>query len=233
MIEYALAKLSPRLNQIREMVPERTYDVIWDCCCDHGLLGMSLMSTSKTRTMKFVDVVPTIMDQLHKQLSVHAPEYIEWSTLCEDVSTLQLLPTKERHLVLLAGVGGELSARFIELIITNNPNVYIDFLLCPVRDLFSLRKMLINKQLALLDEKLVTDNNRIYEILYVSTRAHEETLAVSTVGEKIWQTNTPESQQIAKRYLDTLIKHYERAANQSTLAAEALNLYQGVNVFSD
>ncbi|WMN61418.1 class I SAM-dependent methyltransferase [Pseudoalteromonas xiamenensis] len=231
MIEYALAKLSSRLNHIREMVPEHTYDVIWDCCCDHGLLGLSLMNSNSTRTVKFVDVVPTIMEQLNKQLSVHAPEYIEWSTLCEDVSTLQLLPTQDRHLVLLAGVGGELSARFIEQILTNNPTVTIDFLLCPVRDLFMLRKTLIKKQLALLDEKLVTDNNRIYEILYVSTRAQEKT--ISPVGEKIWQTNTLESQQIAKHYLAMLTKHYERAANRSAIAAEALNLYRGVNVFSD
>ena len=35
-------KLGNRLRQLERMIDQR-YSQIWDCCCDHGLLGMSLL----------------------------------------------------------------------------------------------------------------------------------------------------------------------------------------------
>ncbi|QSA20815.1 SAM-dependent methyltransferase, partial [Vibrio furnissii] len=35
-------KLSKRLQTIEKLVTQH-YDHIWDCCCDHGFLGMTLL----------------------------------------------------------------------------------------------------------------------------------------------------------------------------------------------
>ena len=70
-------KLSKRLECIKSMIlganvehhglenqeiNSQHYDHIWDCCCDHGLLGRSLLSAYASRpqlsaTIHFVDVV--------------------------------------------------------------------------------------------------------------------------------------------------------------------------------
>jgi len=191
------------------------YSHIWDCCCDHGLLGAALLlrqvtniSSNKSSEIHFVDIVPELMIALDNKLQhyfINSP----WQTHCLDVASLPLDKYEGKHLVIIAGVGGDLMIKFIEEIHRKHTSLNIDFLLCPVHHQFSLRSKLIALDFSLKDEKLVEENNRHYEVLLVSSSSNSGN-KISPVGNKIWLSETQEQNEIAKRYLTKTIAHYQR-----------------------
>lgn len=207
-------KLGKRLQKIDQMVASQ-YNHIWDCCCDHGLLGSTLLSRQMTNIstnvpskVHFVDIVPELMIQLENKLQRF---YINssWQTHCLDVASLPLEQYEGKHLVIIAGVGGDLMIKFIEEIYSKHKSLKIDFLLCPVHHQFSLRSKLIALDFSLKDEKLVEENNRFYEVLLVSSSSDSKS-KISPVGDKIWLPETQNQTEIAKRYLTKTIAHYQR-----------------------
>ena len=51
-----LLRPGSRLSLLESMLVE-PYQTVWDCCCDHGLLGMSLLKRSRAGEVVFVDVL--------------------------------------------------------------------------------------------------------------------------------------------------------------------------------
>jgi len=232
-------KLGKRLQKIDQMVASH-YSHIWDSCCDHGLLGSSLLSrqvanisTNIPSKIHFVDIVPELMVDLENKLQRF---YINssWQTHCLDVASLPLEQYEGKHLVIIAGVGGDLMIKFIEEIYKKHSTTNIDFLLCPVHHQFSLRSKLIELDFSLKDEKLVEENNRFYEVLLVSSSS-ESNNKISPVGDKIWLPETQKQTEIAKRYLTKTIAHYQRMMlgfNQGSNKdiEDILNIYQSVSL---
>ncbi|WP_246143333.1 tRNA (adenine(22)-N(1))-methyltransferase [Colwellia echini] len=232
-------KLSKRLQQINDLaVPSfqadnTSYDHIWDCCCDHGLLGFSLLSytTSQSSISKvhFVDIVPELMQKIEVKLhrfyansdDKNSKDNQQWQVHCLDVAKLPLNNYAGKHLVIIAGIGGDLMIKFIEEINQQYKHLTIDYLLCPVHHQYALREKLIALDFSLKDEVLVEDNQRFYEILLLSSLspASISTTAqtsnsiegkVCAVGDKIWRFESNEQADITKRYLTKTLNHYLR-----------------------
>lgn len=208
-------KLGKRLQQIESMVNE-PYDHIWDCCCDHGLLGAALLSRQAAAHIHFVDIVPELMCELENKLKQFYPRIPEsnsqWQLHCMDVATLPLTEFGGKHLVIIAGVGGDLMSELVKAIYQKNPLVDIDFLLCPVHHQFTLRQQLIQLDFDLQTEALIVENQRFYEVLLVSAardsgRPHTR---IDPVGNLIWQSNTTEQSKITTAYLKKTLAHYQR-----------------------
>lgn len=211
-------KLSKRLQQIDQMVTSQQYAHIWDCCCDHGLLGFTLLSRNAASRIHFVDIVPELMTELESKLqhfysTPSSSTSSSWQTHCLDVAKLPLKEYEGRQLIIIAGVGGDLMIKFIEAIYQQYPNFEVDFLLCPVHHQFSLREKLIALDFSLRDEVLVEDNKRFYEILLVSTTS-DDSKKVSPVGNKIWSSpsnpHLNQKTEIVNKYLAKTLKHYRR-----------------------
>lgn len=217
-------KLGRRLQALHECVPDNRYDTIWDCCCDHGSLGMALIQNQKAKRVVFNDIVPALINALESKLIKHFPTEC-WQTSTADLLTLKLESSTDRTLIIIAGVGGELTARFIRTIVKNNPNHQLDFLLCPVRDLYTLRTTLLELDLCLINEKLVKENKRMYEILWVSNSSDNQQQKLNATGQNIWQSNSCISSADINAYQKTLLKHYEKAQHQCPVAREALHAY--------
>lgn len=207
-------KLGKRLTKIESIVTEQ-YDHIWDCCCDHGLLGTALLSRQAAPRIHFVDVVPDLMRKLESKLAHFYPHEsgsnsgAQWQAHCMDVSALPLHQFSGKHLVIIAGVGGDLMTMFVNAIHQKNPTADIDFLLCPVHHQFTLRQQLIQLDFSLKTETLIVENQRFYEILLVSTTNNPYS-HIDPIGSLIWQSNTPEQAKIAADYLQKTLDHYER-----------------------
>jgi len=211
-------KLSNRLQQIEKMAISQQYDHIWDCCCDHGLLGFALLSqqvaTKLSSNIHFVDIVPELMTAIESKLQRFYSNAC-WQTHCLDVAKLPLAQHQGKHLVIIAGVGGDLMIEFIESIYKQHKNLNIDFLLCPVHHQFLLRSKLIELDFSLIDEVLVEENRRFYEIILLSSIS-EKDKKINPVGDKIWQSlstkHSSSSQQaeVAEKYLTKTLKHYQR-----------------------
>ena len=189
------------------------YDHIWDCCCDHGYLGAALLDEQNDETIHFVDIVPELMLALESKLKTFYHEH-NWQVHCLDVSHLPLLGYEGRHLVIIAGVGGDLTAQLISSINAQHPNLEIDYLVCPVHHLFTLRARLHELHLGLVQEALVEDNKRYYEVMLLSSKSNNE--PVSAVGEQIWLVDNAIQLEVAERYLKQILNHYKRIAKGKT-----------------
>jgi tRNA (adenine22-N1)-methyltransferase len=204
-------KLSNRLQQIEKMVTLQ-YSHIWDCCCDHGLLGCALLlrlnAINIPSNIHFVDIVPELMAELKTKLYRFYAD-TTWETHCQDVAKLPLQHYDGKHLIIIAGIGGDLMIEFIEAIYHKHKGINIDFLLCPVHHQFSLRSKLIELNFSLKDEVLVEDNKRFYEIILVSSTS-KESRKLNPVGDKIWQSQSNKETEIADKYLNKTLKHYQR-----------------------
>ena len=212
-------KLSKRLQQIESMVSSQ-YDHIWDCCCDHGLLGAKLVTRKAAPYVHFVDLVPELMDQLKNKLERYFPideapniyslSYSQWHVHCMDLCQLQLQELKGKHLVIIAGVGGDLMSTMVKAIAQNNAAADIDFLLCPVHHQYTLRQQLIALDLGLKAETLMIENRRYYEIILASPHNDNGVSTISPVGDSIWQCLNQEEFNLASGYLNKTLEHYQR-----------------------
>jgi tRNA (adenine22-N1)-methyltransferase len=204
-------KLSNRLQQIEKMVTSQ-YSHIWDCCCDHGLLGCALLSRLDANdipsNIHFVDIIPELMAELEIKLHRFYTD-TTWETHCQDVAKLPLAQYDGKHLVIIAGIGGDLMIEFIEAIYHQHKNVNLDFLLCPVHHQFSLRSKLIELDFSLTDEVLVEENKRFYEIILVSSTSNKSR-RINPVGDKIWQSESKQQTEVVDKYLKKTLKHYQR-----------------------
>lgn len=227
-------KLNKRLLALSKMV-NKPYQVVWDCCCDHGLLGFKILADGLVKQVNFVDVVPDIIEQLKQRLASyghHLPADTYWQTFCQDVSTLtfsedsqsNLTTRNTQQLVIISGVGGELMIDMLTTLMQRYAGYNIDYLLCPVQHTYKLRSELIRLKFKLQHEQLVIENNRGYELLLVNQQGLSE---LSVTGCELWQHNDQHQQ-----YLHKLIRHYQRIVEsgrgECSLEKSALDDYQTV-----
>lgn len=192
------------------------YTHVWDCCCDHGFLGASLLSRQAAANIHFVDIVPDLMKNVENKLQqFYVNSLSNWKTHCLDVAKLPLEKYEGKHLIIIAGIGGELMIQFINDIHQRHPGLAIDFLLCPVNHQFALRKKLIELEFSLKNEVLVEDNRRFYEVILVSTIS-DCNRKISAVGDVIWQPTTAKEISVVKQYLKKTLNHYRRVQKGST-----------------
>ncbi len=214
-----MKKISKRLQKIDSMISDH-YQSIWDCCCDHGLLGFSLLKRKAAQKIHFVDIVPSLTSNIEQLLQQHfnSIDYVQhWQVHCIDVAKIPLTK-QDKQLVIIAGVGGELLTNLVEKTISNyrqeypdNSTSWLEFILCPVHHNYQVRQTLIKHNFILVDECIVTENKRFYEIIHVKVQLtnkptkQEYVSSLSPVGDKMWDFSLNEHQQ----YLSKTIKHYQ------------------------
>ena len=231
-------KLSKRLSQIEALIGH-DYTHIWDTCCDHGFLGTHLIEQQRAAHVHLVDIVPELISPLDDKLkalfsNAHGSK---WQTHCLDVSKLPLQQYEGKHLVIIAGIGGDLMIQCLKKLLSNHPTADIDFILCPIRQLYSLRQQLIAFDMRLKQEVLVKENNQYYEILFVSrqkTSTTKESLlsCITPVGREIWQAENEEQTKIVEEYREITLQHYKRMLRGTNNLAlnEIIQAYQATNV---
>ncbi|OBT11281.1 hypothetical protein A9267_01100 [Shewanella sp. UCD-FRSSP16_17] len=217
-------KLSKRLLQICHMV-EPGFDHIWDCCCDHGYLGAALLKQQSAK-VHFVDIVPELMSNLSHKLNHFFADTNTWQTHCIDVSLLPLTQYQGHHLVIIAGIGGDLMSDLVTNILHAHPDQVIDILLCPVHHQFELRQNLSNLHLSLKAEVLIEENGRYYEVIHVTNNA-DKMRPISLTGELFWQTDCEKQKLINQQYLHKTLAHYQRIQKgQPLLVKNVINAYE-------
>ena len=170
-------KLGDRLSTIDQVIWSE-YTHIWDCCCDHGLLGMRLLDRNAAPHIHFVDVSQKLIEQLKHKLQTHqttSPIESKWYAHCLDAATIDISALNGKHLFVIAGVGGDLTSDIVSALIRGidgGPSkLEVDFLLCPIRHHYTLRRALRRLGCNLKREVLVEENRRIYEVVLVSYQA--------------------------------------------------------------
>lgn len=220
-------KLSKRLSAIVKATEHSHYEHIWDCCCDHGYLGQALMQVHPNSQIHFVDVMPHLINELEAQLATSACS--NWQSHCLDAAHIQLSHEphfSQKHLVVIAGVGGDLLMDMVQRICENHSHLLkepgLDFILCPVRQLHTVRQGLLDLELGLISEHIIHDKNLFYEVIHVSSQS---TQVISLVGKPMWDFSNKDH--IAYRQI--MLTHYEKQPTDQ--ARKLLTLYQDLTDF--
>ena len=204
MNSQTTVKLGRRLSQLDTML-EQQYSIIWDCCCDHGLLGMSLLHRKLADKVVFVDILSPQMALLGKELQGRFPgDEFNWQVICQDLNDLEV-PEVESQLFVIAGVGGNKTIQFIKSLCTALPTLPFDLLICSVHGNYAVRKALIEHGFGLKQEQIIFENNRFYEAIYVSQNARQPIVAT---GSSMWDGLNPQHQQ----YWQKTVNHYRKKA---------------------
>lgn len=234
-------KLSKRLAFINDLI-NSDFDEIWDCCCDHGLLGFQVLAQSKAKKVHFVDRVSPLIDTISKKLDLHfkpllAPQSPERKDQTQQTSyelhaldlIVQSLPlsANNKHLLIIAGIGGELLINMLSKIITEHSDKAFELIICPVNQLYSVREYLSEVEFTLKSEHIVSENKRFYEVLHLLPPSNqaiaktEKTKQISPTGEEQWNLTKASHQ----KYLTNLLSHYQNKLNgsQAPVQKEKLN----------
>ncbi|WOH39242.1 tRNA (adenine(22)-N(1))-methyltransferase TrmK [Thalassotalea fonticola] len=216
-----------RLTKINTMITA-SYQDIWDCCCDHGLLGIELLKRKAANTIHFVDISKPLIEKLDKQLQQFfsgEDYYKQWQVHALDVANIPLSKVKQgetekaEQLVIIAGVGGDLLIELVQSIIYSNPKALLEFILCPVHHNYKVRTELINLDCNLINECIIKENNRFYEIMHITTAPPKKsTTPISNVGSIMWDFDNDDHQQ----YLQQCLNHYSRMLKSSNINAKAV-----------
>lgn len=104
-----MKRLSERLKTIASLLGNASE--YWDVCCDHGLLGMTLLRETDAR-VAFVDRVPELTNHLimSAEMNLSSDELARASFHACDARDLE---GPIRGAVAIAGVGGETIARIV------------------------------------------------------------------------------------------------------------------------
>lgn len=214
-------RLGKRLTTLFNAIPTG-YDTVWDLCCDHGRLGMAVIETKRAPRVHFVDCINSIMTDLEDRLVRYGATGYELHTTPAENLTI---PAKGKHLLVLAGVGDELSQRIIDAIISHQENAEVDWLISPSNNLFQVRRHLRLNNFGLQEEGVVFENGRGYEWMRVT---RDRTRAPNDVPNpaSFWDSNNPSHQ----AHLQKLIRHARKQLNSPNQAdaEQALALYEAV-----
>lgn len=221
-----LRQLGERLKHLYQWANARHYDHIWDLCCDHGRLGLHLYTnnsgshadTAKPDThIHLVDQVPTITDRLKKHYCNKAHSHLHIH--CLDAAKLALTPRqlKQKHLFVIAGVGGETAAKIAAGLLAHNAPLFaranpsIEFIFSPNNQAFELRRFLQERHFHVIAEAFISEKGWHHEHIHVElcpAESHGASALIDAIGDDIWAPMTPQKRQ----YLTKQQNHYARCA---------------------
>ncbi len=193
-------RLGKRLRALFSIIPVNT-DHFLDLCCDHGALGRAVLETQSDCHVVFNDIHPGIMRTLGETLT-----HFRASNFSLDVGPAQniQLPRNGKTIVMLAGVGDEQCIEIIEHLVSQQTDQPVHLIISPATKVHKVRGFLASSNVGLVDEQLVTENRRTYEIIHVVKNDSQKTKAVSQFGEA-WQPGNTDHQQ----HLEKLIQFYD------------------------
>lgn len=163
-------KLSFRLTSIKSLIPKNS-KVVWDLCCDHGLLGRKILEeqrdTEKTKFVHFVDCVPSIMQKLDQTLSKYFnASFYKTHTL--DAANIDISGAED-ECIIIAGVGGYKAIDILEGIISNRL-IKSSFIISVHKDFKKVQDYLSKQSFRELKQLVIEDKKKEYKIILVEKK---------------------------------------------------------------
>ncbi len=204
------------MTALSQLVPNHC-DYIYDICCDHGQIGMSLLPH---HFVHFIDQIPSITEELIKRLiATDIPIRDKYKVSTESATKSQYISTNNTCYI-LAGIGGVLACEIISRI----DEVYQDgdYILVSVhKNVIQVRNHLNNLGYRLTQELLVKDNDKYYEILLVSKIGADN---ITEIGSLMWQ----KADKLHMEYLLMQIDYYALKSKYDQKYQKYIEQYQSI-----
>lgn len=211
-------KLSKRISSLVKLALEHDYQCIYDTCCDHGKIGLSLFKNKQAiQEVIFVDIVPQIISQLKTYIAdiPNSGSFLK----TQNISVSDITFSK-KDLVIIAGVGSDL---ILDSLRTHKKRGLIPkhYLLSPHTKHLECRKALNEMGFKLVGEVLIEEDNIFYDHLLIS----------SEEGENIFPINRNSQTKTLTRYYAHHVKILKlKATHGDEMALNYLNIIKGLTI---
>jgi tRNA (adenine22-N1)-methyltransferase len=208
-------QVSKRIQSIVGMVPTDT-EVVWDLCCDHGIIGEQFL---KLKKVIFIDQVASITEKLSIRLK--ATDIPSQYKIITSSATRVNYENQDSSTFILAGVGGVLGIEILDQIGESFKDK--DYALISVhKNILKMRKYLIERDFKVVSESIVQDNSQFYEMLLIS-RVKGST--ITEIGSTMWDNCSIDTRQ---SYLNHQIKFYHTKSNFNSEFITILEQYKKI-----
>lgn len=207
-------KLGERLKSIADMVPVGV--TMADIGTDHAYLPIYLVTHQV--------VTRAIAGDIHYGPYLSAKNAVDATRLEASISVrqgngLEVVGPGEADIVVIAGMGG---ANIID-ILGARPEITLTvkrLILQPMIAAALVREWLYNNSWCIVDEKLVEEDGRLYQIIAAEQGASQQIEPILyEIGPLIWQTRQP----LLRQHIEELIHHLHDVLSSMAGSAEAVN----------
>ncbi len=211
--------MKSRLKEITSFI-EDDYNEIWDTCCDHGKLGISLLNTTNVSKVHFVDCIPQIMDLLKSKLEKMGLLGTS-RTMLHTITAEKIKLSHKKSLICICGVGSITAIQIITGLLNLNDLSEHDLILCVQYKTPKLRKFLIDRGFKVQKEMLCFEGKWAHEIMRIALNRGNE---IDLIGTPMFDKDN--SKHLS--YITKSIKHYEKKSLTDISYKNILNLYNNL-----
>lgn len=194
-------KLTPRLKIIADSI--QGYESVADIGSDHAYLPIYLAKSERIKSAVATDVNKGPAEISKKRIKGHG---VETKISVRRGYGLEVIKPGEAEVIVVAGMGGIL----IKDILDRNVEVAKSaklLILQPMRDSDKIRKWLFEHGFDIIDEELVKDQNKIYEVIWTRPVSEKrEAKGPMLVGNIIIEKKHP----LAVEYINEKINELEK-----------------------
>lgn len=210
-----MKKLSARLQHIFDWGTLKDYQSIYDICCDHGYLAYKFWKNTKAKVFA-IDIAKPVVENLETNYLKITDERFHIECLAGEK-----VDYKDNSLIVIAGVGAHTTITILEKVLSDNLDE-VDIIICCHQNTDILRAYLKESGLGLVNESLIKDKGKFYELIYLTTT--EQKLKVQSIGSLMWKQ---ENRDDLIHYLSDQLKYWEIKRDKEAYAI--LEAYKELN----
>ena len=154
-------EVSQRIKTLASYVKDNL--MIYDLCCDHGLIGYYASSLKNVPAVIFVDQVPHIIASLQEKIDKFSYDQ-NFSTICAPAETIKLPPQPVN--VIIAGVYSNTILKIAEKVPLNRPED--NYIFSPNSHFESFEKDLSRLNVSVKEKLEILEKNRKFPIYLCS-----------------------------------------------------------------
>jgi tRNA (adenine22-N1)-methyltransferase len=203
--------LSPRLKIIADSI--QGFDTVADIGSDHAYLPIYLVKNKQVKSVVATDVNSGPIRISKGRISRHG---VESRIQVRQGNGLQVILPGETEVIVIAGMGGLLIRDILEkdILVARHAKMLI---LQPMKDSDKLRKWLFENSFDIIDEELVKEQDKIYEVLWaIPASEARKASGLMLVGDRIIQKKHPLMLEFVNKKTSELEKVMDALENMDT-----------------
>ena len=193
--------LTPRLKIIADSI--KGYDTVADIGSDHAYLPIYLVKNGQIKRAIATDVNKGPVEISKKRLISHK---VDQSVTVRHGNGLEVIAPDEAEVIVIAGMGGILISEILD-----KPEKVAEsaklLILQPMRDSDRVRKWLLGHGFGIVDEELVKEQDKIYEVIWARPGVEKKSPhGLMLIGDKIIEKKHP----LAAEYINKKTKELKK-----------------------
>jgi len=196
-----ILNLTPRLKIIADSI--QGFETLADIGSDHAYLPIYLIKSGRVKSIIATDVNSGPAEISRKRIKNHG---LEPKISVREGNGLRAINPGEAEVIVIAGMGGILIGDILDKGIDAAKSAKL-LILQPMRDSEKVRKWLLEHGFHIIDEELVKDQDKIYEVIWSQPGEEAgEAKGLLLIGEKIIEKKHPLLEEFIYRKVKELEK---------------------------